>query len=143
MGSGKDETLMPRSVAQPETFSGKTKDVPYRLQVEEKENYVHAHEDATDPHRVFIWKGIRGFALQWQDFAARRGLLEPGEIAAFIGETADPGGGRVAGVLVWERLPSGIFETRIDEYDPETIYDMEIRKDPAIEFVDDWVQRKC
>lgn len=102
---------------------------------------IHIH-DRTNPI-VFIWEGGRSFRIAWQEVLSIRGQLEVGEMLAMIGSTDDPGNGRKAGVMVFEKMGDGSLEMTIEEYDKDQVYELEVRKSLLLEWIDDWVERKC
>jgi hypothetical protein len=140
MGHDPAEKTMPRTLANPGKsdafgdlrFQGPTQDI----------DAIHVHDDKQG--LVFIWEGGRTFFNAWKhEFLPKLGMLMPGQSIAFIGATKTPEKGRKAGVLVFERLDTGETEIRLDEYDPQKGYEEEIHKCSGIEWIDDWINRKC
>jgi hypothetical protein len=142
MGHDPAEKTIPKSMAAPKTSQPSDKNENLRWQgPSQGQDEVHVHDDAAK--LVFIWKGGRSFRVAWQEFLGLRGQMEAGDLLAFIGETKNPGNGRKAGILLWEKLEDGSMEYSVVEHDNEEVYEHEIRASPNVEWVDEWVERKC
>lgn len=103
-------------------------------------NEVHFHDDSKG--LKFVWPDKDTFRIYWKQFVATIGRMEEGDRCAFIGEP-NRVKSQKAGVLVWEKLNTGELELYIEEYDPEKVYEHEIRKNDALEDIDIWVQENC
>lgn len=142
MGHDPAEKAVSKSSSAPKTSQPSEKNDNLRWQGPVSgQDEVHVHDDAKK--LAFVWKGGKSFRIAWQEFLGMRGQMEAGDLLAFYGETKNPGNGRKAGVLLWEKLEDGSFEYRIEEYDKDDVYEHEIRASANVEWVDEWVERKC
>jgi hypothetical protein len=144
MGHDPAEKTMPRSMSNPSKsdvfgdlrFQGPT----------QNQNEIHIHDDKQG--LVFVWAEGKTFFNAWRnEFLPKLGMLMHGETIEFVGATSfaqkTVDKGRKPGVLVFERLSTGETEVRLDEYDPNRSYDESIRKSAGVEWIDDWINRKC
>lgn len=118
--------------------SGKSEFAGLRKHINGSE--VHFHDDAKG--LKFVWPDTLNFRTKWREFTATIGRMEEKDRCAFIGDPSRVKGQK-AGVLVFEKMSNGELELYMEEYDPEAVYEHEIRKNDAIDDIDRWVQENC
>ena len=139
MGHDPHEKAMPKAAAAPNRGPADVMD-KFRFQGPAAgQDEIHIHDDKLN--LVFVWNGSRSFRIHWQMALQKLSNLLDGEKLAIIGEVADHGS-RKAGVLVFENI-EGSIEMVMEEYDKQSVYDEELRKQSVIEWVDDFVERRC
>lgn len=104
-------------------------------------NEVHFHDDSKG--LKFVWPDSDTFRIYWKQFVGLMGRMEEKDRCAFIGDATRISGSQKAGVLVFEKLNTGELELYMEEYDPDQVYEHEIRKNDSIEDIDRWVQENC
>lgn len=145
MGHDPNEKPMSKAAAAPSRAGAKgvsdTLD-KYRWQGPvQGQDEIHVHDDKNNT--CFVWKGSRSFRIAWQQLLQEFAFLDDGEILGVIGETSlGEGSTRKAGVLVFENV-KGIFELTVEAYDAQEVYDKEVRKQPVLQEIDEWVERRC
>jgi len=105
-------------------------------------NEVHFHDD--QKNLKFVWPDSLNFRTKWKEFVATVGRMESGDRCAFIGDISRVKNDKQkCGVLIFEKTHAGDVELQMEEYDPDMVYEFEIRKNEIIEDIDRWIQENC
>jgi hypothetical protein len=136
MGSNKTEDFVPKPGSKASKPAGDLVGA-FRRQIYD-DGRVHFHDDENG--LVFEWASRRGFYMAFERVKAACGQIQEGGKLVMVGSMT-ASAGRKAAAIVWTRT-NGVLQWTLEECNSAIqSANFVVRNEPALEDMDDWINR--